>query len=383
MQPKRVPYLLILILAVGVFGACTEQPYSSDVIRIGVIDYLATQENALTGQTTANAAQLALQSIEDAGGLVVNGKTIPVELVILSIDDTAEAAVSAARELINQKGVVAIIGPQNSSDAIPAGEIAEAAHVPMICPIATNPLVTQGREYVFRMSFQDDLQGSAMAEFVYHEMGSRRAAVIYNIANTYSSGVAGVFQESFQSLGGEVVAFESYTTGADDFSDQLDRVLQQDADALFLPNYQADVLIQGQQARQMGFSGWLLGGDGWDQHILPDIAAFDGAYMIGHWAMNLQDAQTSAFVDAYQRIFGEKPNDTAALTFDAVNMVFQAIQHQGSFDSQSIRDGLLQMAPYQGVCGQVDFQNSGDPVKSVVILYFTEGSFRFYYQVNP
>ncbi len=383
MQPKRIFCALILILTLGGLSACQGEAAQPDAIRIGVIEYLKNEDNALSGQTTEYAARLAVLPITQAGGLLVDGQVVPVELVVLTIDDTPEAAVAATRELINQKGVVAIVGPQNSTEAIPAGEVAEAARIPMICPIATNPQVTQGRQYVFRMSFRNDLQGIAMANLAYEELGARRAAVIYNAADTYSSSLADIFRQSFQTAGGEVAVFDAYATGVEDFTPRLTRVLQQNADVLFLPNNQSDVLAQGLQARQVGYAGLLLGGDGWDQYYLPEIPEFDGAYMIGHCQMDLEDANTSTFFRAYQSAFELAPNDTAALTYDAVNMILQAIQRQGGYDPQSIRDGLLLLEPYPGVCGSVDFTDSGDPTKSVIILHFIEGGFDFYEQVNP
>ena len=383
MRSKRILCVLILILTLGGLSACQNESAPSDVIRIGVIEYIENEDTALSGQTTEYAARLAVQPITQEGGLLVDGQRVPVELVVLTIEDTPEAAVAAVRELINQRGVVVIVGPQNSTEAIPAGEVAEAARIPMICPIATNPQVTQGRQYVFRMSFRDDLQGIAMANLAYGEMGARRAAVIYNAADSYSSSVAEVFRQSFQAAGGAVVAFEPYATGAEDFTPQLTQVLQQNADALFLPTSHSEALMQGRQARQVGYAGLLLGGDGWDQYTLPALPEFDGAYMIGHCLMDDENAQSSAFVEAYQSAFDREPNDTASLTYDAVKLIFQAIQRQGSFEPQSIREGLLLLDPYPGVCGSVDFADSGDPTKSVIILHFTEGGFNFYEQLNP
>lgn len=388
-QRSTCLFNIIFILVAGGLVACSNarsdhsSPPAASEIRIGVIAYLHGEYRELSGRPTMNAATLAVDPINQAGGLLVGEQRFPITLVVKEIDSSAEQAVTAVRQLINQENVNVIVGPQFSNDAIPAGSLAEAAQVPMICPIATNPQVTAGRQYVFRMSFADDVQGSAIAKFAYQDLGLRRAGVLYDVADAYTRGVAEMFRQSFEAEGGKVVAFEGYTTGMADFIPFLTRIQQQDVDLLFLPNYSNDALRQGQQARQIGLNVPLLGGDGWDQRILAVVPEFEGAFMTAHWASDMQNARTQEFGRTYRAVFGQEPNDTAALTYDAFMLLFQSIQVQGRFDSVSIRDGLLALGPYEGVTGVIDFQSNGDPVKSVVILHFAGGKYSFYKLIMP
>ncbi len=303
--------------------------------------------------------------------------------MVEEIDDTPEEAVAAAQKLINQENVVVIVGPQFSGDAIPAGEVAEIGRIPMICPIATNPQVTAGRQYVFRMSFVDDFQGGVMARFARHRLGAQTAAVLYDVANAYNRGIAEFFKEVFETLGGQVVASETYTTGERDFTPQLERIKQQEPEVLFLPNYSNDALLQAQQARQIGVGAVLLGSDGWDQRSLPGLPEFEGAFMSAHWSVDIQDERTQSFVSTYRQTFNQEPNDTAALTYDAFGILFDVLNSQGQVDPQLIRDGLYNLDPYRGVSGTIDFQDSGDPLKGAVILQFIDGQDVFYELVLP
>ncbi|MBN2149094.1 MAG: ABC transporter substrate-binding protein [Anaerolineales bacterium] len=383
MKSKRIILHCSLILFAISLASCWSNPSTQTEIRVGLIAYLKGDQSELSGLPSVQAATLAMEPIQVMGGLLIDGQRVPVTLIVEEIYDIPEEAVAATRRLINQEQVVAIIGPQYSSEAIPAGEVAEAAQVPMICPIATNPLVTADREFVFRMSFLDNQQGVDLALFAHQALGARRAAVLYDIADAYSSNVASVFQKAFETIGGQVVFFESYTSGLKDFSPFFVDLQQTEADILFLPNYSNDVLEQGIQARQAGITIPLLGGDGWDQRVLPAYPEFDGSFMAAHWSIEMQDTPTQDFVAAFQSHYNQMPNDTAALTFDAVNLILQAIQQQQSFEPTAIREGLVALDLYQGVSGPIDFISSGDPVKDVIILQFYDGQQHFYKRFEP
>jgi branched-chain amino acid transport system substrate-binding protein len=297
--------------------------------------------------------------------------------------DTPENAVSVVQKFINQENVVAIVGPQASRNAIPAGAIAEASHLPMICPLSTNPKTTQGRKYVFRMSFLDDFQGRAMAHFAYRELGAKKGAVLYDIANPYSRDVANLFKEFFEQAGGKIVSFQSYVTNEKEFSEQLEDVRSQRAEVLFLPNITIDARPQAEQARRIVPDIMLLGSDSWDRTIFKDLPEFDGTYTTAHWSHKRTSAKAQAFVKAYQDAYDELSTDTPALTYDAFQLLFEVIQSVGSIEPEAIQRGLYELGPYEGVTGTTDFIDSGDPVKNVTILKFEDGEVLFHKTVAP
>ena len=227
---------LTLILIILGLIACGPQPTQETEIRIGVIAPLSG-DIANVGQSTVEAAELAVQKVNDAGGLDVGGRKQKVVLVIEDNQDKAEVAVSAAQKLINQENVVAIVGPQASRNAIPVSNVAENAHIPMVSPWSTNPETTAGKQYVFRVAFIDPFQGRVMARFAIEEFGAQKAGVLYDVASAYNKGIAEIFKQVFEEAGGQVVAFESYTTGEQDFSRQLENIRDSGAEVLFLPNY--------------------------------------------------------------------------------------------------------------------------------------------------
>lgn len=378
---KTILFCVLLLLTSSCSRPSESVPPSE--ARIGVIAYLKGEQVTLAGRPTINAVQMAVEDLEASGGLTVAGRKQKIRIVVEGVDNVPEQTVAAAERLINQEGVFAIIGPQFSGDAIPTGGVAEAAKIPMICPIATNPRVTLGREWVFRMSFVDDFQGEIMALFARRDLGAKRAAVLFDVANAYNRDVAEVFRRAFEREGGTVLAFESYTTGVQDFEPPLRKIKKLNPDVLFLPNYSSDAQIQGEQARQVGIKSVLLGSDGWDQRSLQGLDAFDGSFMPVHWSPFFDDPRTQRFIREYREKFNEAPNDTAALTYDALGLLFRVVKEQNSTDPARVGRGIATLGPFEGVTGRVDFIENGNPRKGAFILRFTGGQGVFYKQVPP
>jgi branched-chain amino acid transport system substrate-binding protein len=373
--------LLVALLGLGGLLSCGS-PQEPQTIKIGVIAPL-TGSIPLVGQSTVNAAQLAVNEVNDAGGLSIDGQQLQIELLIEDNEDKKETAVSAAQKLINQAGVVAIVGPQASRNAIPAAAVAESARVPLISPWSTNPETTAGRKYVFRVAFIDPFQGRVMARFAIEELGAQKAAVLYDVASEYNKGIAEIFRQIFVDAGGEMAAFESYTTGETDFSAQLAAIKDSGADVLFLPNYYSEIPLQVGQAREMGLDLPIIGADAWgplEADALPDL---EGCFFSTHYATDIASPVAQAFVSSYEAAYGQVPDDVAALTYDAFGLLSEAIRSQGKADSESIRNGLASIRRYEGVTGVMEFQATGDPVKSAVILKIEGGKFVFYRQAEP
>ena len=208
----------LVLLSLGLIWGCGSQP--SNEIRVGVNAEL-TGSKPTVGDSCKKAAELLAAQVNQAGGLKVGDKQLPIKLFVEDNEDKAESAAAAAQKLISENNVLAILGPNASGNAIPAAQICEDAKVIMISPWSTNPKTTEGKKYVFRACFIDDFQGEVMAKFAKDNLKAKTAAVLYDVASEYNKGIAEYFKKFFEAGGGKVVAFESYTKDDKDFSSQL------------------------------------------------------------------------------------------------------------------------------------------------------------------
>jgi branched-chain amino acid transport system substrate-binding protein len=373
---RRTTYLvLVVVLALGLVAACKGKVTAPEVIRIGVIAY---SDEEIERVSTINAAEMAVGEINGSGGIRAGEKSVQVIWIKEEVrGGVPEESVAAIQRLINQEKVVAIVGPQYSSDAIPAGEVAERSSIPLISPISTNPKTTLDRKSVFRMGFLDDFQGKVAATFMMQKLKKDRAAVIYNIANPYSRGIAEVFKDHYQSQGGSITAFEPYTSLEDALEERVDRVIESRPHVVYIPNFSSESAAIARLARSKGIKVPFMGGDGWDRTNFSSTPDFEGSYMTAHYSADIDTPANIKFTEEYKKRFGLVPGDTAALTYDAFHMIFSAIRKQGRGDPGSIRDGLYNMGPYEGVGGPVDFVENGDPEKGAVILQLTSSGPQF------
>ncbi len=381
---KRLAWLLVLawLVAACVPAAPAEQPTGE--LRIGVLATLSGTAADVVGRSTVEGAQLAAKRANDAGGVNVGGRKQRVVLVIEDDQDRAEAAIDAARKLITQQSVVALVGPQFSRNAIPVAGVAESSHIPMVSPASTRPETTAGKRYVFRAAFTDPLQGRALARFTRDELHAQSVAVLYDVASAYNKGLADIYRDAFREAGGQVVAYESYTTDArTNLAAQLGRVQASAAQVLFLPNYADEVPAQVEQARQAGIHATLLGSDSWGDIAAAEMEKLEGAFYTGHWASDMASEQAQAFVAAYREAYGRLPTETSALTYDALGLLFQGLSNQNTASAEAIRNGLASVESYTGVTGTMRFQGTGDPVRSIVMLQIHDGRATFYRLVNP
>ena len=396
-----LPLLLMTLMLAGLC-ACGKSG-GGDTVRIGVIAEL-TGDIPAVGASCKNAAELAIEQVNEAGGLDLAGKAEKateghqkkkIELFIEDNAGKAEQSALAAQKLINQQDVLAIVGPNASRYAIPVTEIAETARVVMITPWSTNPKATLDartgapKKYVFRACFIDSFQGRVVARFAREQLKVAKAAVLYDVASDYNKGIAEFFKTAFTENGGQVVSFETYTTGDKDFTAQLTKIKNAAPDIVFLPNYYSEVPLQLQQAHRLGLNVPFLGSDSWGSADLLKLAGkeCEGYYFSTHYAADAATPATKAFIAAYQKKYGNTPDDVAALTYDAFGLLLQAVKQAGQtgkVDRQSVRDALARLTNYQGVTGTMKFQEgSGDPIKSAVILKIVNGKFTWFADVNP
>jgi branched-chain amino acid transport system substrate-binding protein len=380
MNWHRWAVILGLVLTVG---ACAPGPKKEE-IRLGVNAEI-TGSKPTVGDSCKKAAELLAAQVNQEGGVALGNKKFPIRLFIEDNEDKAESAAAAAQKLISQNNVLAIIGPNASGNAIPAARICEDAGVIMLTPWSTNPKTTEGKKFVFRACFIDDFQGRVMAKFAREQLQAQTAAVLYDVASEYNKGIAEFFKKFFENAGGKVVAFASYTKDDKDFSSQLTLIKAANPGVLFLPNYYNEVPLQAQQARRLGITCPLIGSDSWGSAELLTLGGKDleGAFFSTHYAPDLATPKAQKFIKDYETRYGKKPDDVAALTYDAGQLLLAAITKAGVLDRQKVREALATIQKFEGVTGTMDFKDVCDPIKSAVILQIKDGQFKYYATVQP
>jgi branched-chain amino acid transport system substrate-binding protein len=381
-RPTRLILIVSLALTLMAFSvACGEQEQKE--FRIGLVAPI-TGSIPEVGQSSVDAANMVVDEINEAGGLVVGGEAYEVVLLIEDNEDKAEVSVRKVLALINQQGVVAIVGPQASRNAIPAAAVAEKSKVPMISPWSSNPETTRNKRWVFRAAFMDPFQGRALAAFSRQQLKAKTVAVLFDVASEYNKGLAEFFKASFEEMGGVVVSYESYTTDAPDISRQLARIKSSGAEVLFLPNYYNEVPGQALQARDVGIDAQILGSDTWTGILEADRDQVDGAYFSSQYDSTAADPLAQEFAARYRAAFGRDPDDVAALTADALGLLFEAARSQRLVDPEAIRNGMANTKSYQGITGTFKYDGvTGDPIKSIVLLGISNGEFVFHSRIDP
>lgn len=363
------------------------------VIKIG-INAPITGDIPKVGEGTKYAALMWLEDVKAAGGITVGGEKYQVELIIEDNESKAESAVKANTKMITEDGVLAIVGPQASKQAVPAGEVANNYETVMISPWSTNPDTTKNRPYVFRACFLDPFQGPVVANFVKEEFKFTKAAVLYDVASDYPKGLAEFFKAAWEKLNGpgSVVAYESFTTKDTDFSSQLTKIIKSGAEFLFTPQYYNEVALIVQQAHELGWKNPIVGSDSWGSAETVKLCGKHcyGLFFSTHYAAAGAKGATKEFIDRYHKKYGYIPDDVAALTWDAIHIVQKAIEDTGKLtgdlkqDRKNVRDALAKIKKFQGITGEMTFTEEGDPIKCAVIVRISDtGEFEFYKSVCP
>ncbi len=382
------------LLCLAILGFITTPvAMAADPIKIG-INAPMTGDIPKVGEGSKYAAQMWLADIEANGGLAVGGKKYPVELVIEDNESKAESAVKVNTKMITEDEVLAIVGPQSSKQAVPAGDVANNYKTPMISPWSTNPDTTKDRPYVFRGCFLDPFQGPVVANFITEEFGFTKAAVLYDVASDYPKGLAEYFKQAWEKLHGEgsVVAFESFTTKDADFSSQLTKIIQSGAEVLFTPQYYNEVALIVQQAKELGWNKPIVGSDSWGSAETVKLCGKPcyGQFFSTHYATAGATGATKDFIKRYEKKYGYEPDDVAALTWDSLHIVQRAIQDCGKItgdtekDRKCVRDALAKIEEFDGITGKMTFTEEGDPIKCAVIVKISDkGEYEFYKSVCP
>ena len=334
-------------------------------VRIGAFMSM-TGDTGQYGLSAINGIRMAVEEVNAAGG--VGGRR--VELVERDTRSDAAETERAVRSLVEEVKVHALLGEVVSSRSLVAGQVAQAAGVPMLTPSATSPEVTRRGDYVFRSCYTDPLQGAAIADFAFRSLGARRAAFLLDAGQSYSTELARFIREEFTRRGGEVVLTAFYASGAADFSSQLAEIGAASPDVVFVPGYYLEAGLLARQAAQLGIAAPLVGGDGWASPRLYEIGgdAVVGDYFSSHFSADDPDPLVRRFVEDYRRFFNATPDAFAATAYDAARILLDACGRAASLDGAAVRDALAATRDFPGVTGFVTFNAARDAVKPVVII---------------
>ena len=374
--------LAISMLTMGLVGCGNGQGSSgdSDEIVIGAIGPLSGGASTY-GQSVKNGAQIFLDKVNANGG--IDGK----QVVLKFEDDEADPtkAINAYDKLVNQDGVGLLLGPVTSGAANAVGPNATADGVPMITPSGTETnLTTTGGEFVFRTCYIDATQGEVIAKYSTENLGAKTMAVLYNKDSDYSIGIAEAAKTQFESNGGKVVEYVSYNEGDKDFSAQLTNIKGSNPDVLVLPDYYSVVGVIADQARKIGITSQLMGGDGWDSPELVKIGgdAVEGAFFVNHYSPNDTDEAVQEFVNSYKEKYGQTPDAFAALSYSTLQLFEEAITKAGSTDGEAVKEALKNIEG-ETISGNIKFDENRNPQKSVSIIKIENGEAKLETKVNP
>jgi branched-chain amino acid transport system substrate-binding protein len=378
---RSMSFVMAAVFVVACRGGRERQTTApANDIPVGVYAALTGSEAAF-GQATIQGVKLAADEINTSGGVL--GKKIR----LLIEDDTgrAEEAASVVTKLITRDNVVGVIGENSSNQSLAAAPICQAAKVPMISPSSTNPNVTKKGDYIFRVCFTDPYQGKALATFVRDTLKDRTAAILKDNKNDYSVGLAEFFGKEYVRLGGRIVAEQSYSGGDTDFRPQLTTIKAAKPQVLFIPGFYTDVGQIAIQARDLGITVPMVGGDGWDSPTVITIGgkSIDGSYFSDHYFVGEPRPAVQRFVSEIRKRYGRNPEANAALGYDALYIFANAVKKAGTLNRQLIRDNIAATRDYQGVSGVITMGPDRDPIKPVAMIKIDGGTLHFAGWITP
>ena len=375
-----VASLLMILALVG--SGKKESPADSNVIKIGVFE-------PVTG-ANAGGAKWEIEGIKLANKLYPEVLGKKVELVIVDNKSDKVEAANAASRLVDKENVNAVIGSYGSSLSIAGGEIFKNAKIPAVGASCTNPMVTLDNEYYSRVCFIDPFQGTVMANYAFGKLNAKKVAIVQEVSNDYAVGLAKFFTDSFKKLTGDdksIVAVANYNTGDTDFSAQLTNIKALNPDVIFAPGNFTESAALTKQARELGITAPIIGGDTWETQEFIDIGgkAVEGAIFSTFFdAAKPATSETEKFIAEFKKAFPDKePAGVSALGYDAYLLIIDAIKRANSADPEKIKEAINQTKDFMGASGIVTLDENRNAIKSAVIKQVKNGKFEYLDTVNP
>lgn len=354
---------------------------AQETIRVGEVASLTGKEAAF-GQSSHKGTLLAIEEINAAGG-VLDKK---LELITEDNQSKTGESATAAKKLVSRNKVIALLGEVASSRSLEMAPVAQASKIPMISPSSTNPKVTEIGNYIFRVCFIDPFQGTVMAKFARGTLHSKRVAVLTSVSSAYSVGLAKYFKERYTADGGTVAIEQKFSEGDKDFKAQLTAIKAAEVDAIFVPGYYTEAALVTKQARDLGLTIPLFGGDGWEAPQLIEIGgkAVEGIYYSTHYSPENSATEVRAFVEKFRKRWdGETPDAMAALGYDSAQVLVDAIKRAGTTQPAKVREALAATKDYVGITGKTTIDAQRNASKAAVIVTVKDGQFKFVESVAP
>lgn len=379
-----LPVALCAGLLVGC-GSGGGSETNANEIKIG-INYELSGGTASYGQSSVEGITLAIDEVNAAGGVL--GKT----LVGVQGDNKSEPAeaTSIATKLMTKDKVVAVLGPATSGNFKAQSPIAEKNKIPTISASATADDVTVDskgvKEYVFRLCFNDSFQGTAMATFATDNMKAKSAVIIMDSSSDYAKGLAENFTTAFEAAGGTIVDKAAYMAKDKDFNAILTKIKGQSFDIIYLPGYYEEAGLIIKQARALGITAPILGGDGFDSPTLLQLAgadALNNVYFSNHYSAIDQDPAVLKFIEDFKSKYGKEPNAFNALGYDLGKYIADAITRAGSDDPAEITKALASTTEFKGVTGTFSMDENHNPVKTISVIGLENGVQATSVEVEP
>ncbi len=372
---------LLLFATSGCDQPAGEKAGNPAPIKVGQFASLTGKE-ATFGTSSDEGTTLAIEEINAAGGVL--GR----KLQLLTEDTQSKPGEPATvvNKLIARDRVVAILGEVASSRSLEAAPICQQSKIPMISPSSTNPKVTEVGDYIFRVCFIDPFQGTVMANFASKTLNAKKVAVFTDAKSDYSKGLAKFFKEKFVANSGTIAVELDYNGGDKDFKAQLTAIKAANPDGIFVPGYYTDAALICVQAKQLGLTVPLFGGDGWESEKLVEIggAAVEGTCLSTHYHPDVGSDQSRKFVENYRKRWkGKTPDALAACAYDSALVLADAIRRAGGTDGQKLRDALAATKDFAAVTGRITINERRDATKAAVILQVKDGKYQYLETVAP
>lgn len=367
------------LVSAAILAGCSAGGTSNgNTVKLGG-NFELTGNVAAYGSSMNNAVKLAVEQ---------KGKLLDKELKYVSYDNKSEKTevASVAKKLVSEK-VVGVVGPATTGDAQVSIPIMEQAKIPAIFPATTGNGITlkdaknpeSVYDYIFRVCFSDNYQGVVGAGFVSQKFPNAKVAVLQDSASDYSKGLSEAFEKTYTDakIGGQIVAKETYQSKDTDFQAVLTSLKSKSFDVLYIPGYYEEVGLIIKQARELGITQPIVGGDGLSSEKLVELAGnkanLTNVFYTAHFSAKSTDADVQAFIKAYKEKYGTTPDSFSALAYDAAQLLMKAIEKAGSTDTQAIKKALVESTDFDGVTGTFTMGKDHTPVKSTVVIEYQNG----------
>ena len=367
------------LVSAAILAGCSAGGASNgNTVKLGG-NFELTGNVAAYGSAMDNAVKLAVEQ---------KGKLLDKELKYVSYDNKSEKTevASVAKKLVSEK-VVGVVGPATTGDAQVSIPIMEQAKIPAVFPATTGDGITlkdaknpeSVYDYIFRVCFSDNYQGVVGAGFVSQKFPNAKVAILQDSASDYSKGLSEAFEKTYTDakIGGQIVAKETYQSKDTDFQAVLTSLKSKSFDVLYIPGYYEEVGLIIKQARELGITQPIVGGDGLSSEKLVELAGskanLTNVFYTAHFSAKSTDADVQAFIKAYKEKYNTTPDSFSALAYDAAQLLMKAIEKAGSTDAQAIKKALAESTDFDGVTGTFTMGKDHTPVKSTVVIEFQNG----------